>query len=71
MRAAAHHPLAERFEIAVGRDLPVALGAGARRRREAFDPQTEVADRRRERQRADGAGRAHARHGANALEQAL
>ena len=69
--ASPHEPLPERLEIAVGRDLPVPLGAGARRRHVSFDPQTEISDRRRERQRADGAGRAHARGCANALEQAL
>ena len=70
-RSSAHDALTHRLEVSVGRDLPVSLGAGARRRLVTLDLQTEIADRRPERQRSRGAGGAHAWQLTDSLVQLL
>ena len=63
------HPLSERFERAVGEDLPVSLGAAPGRLDVALDVQAPVADLGAERKGAHDAGLADSGKAAHAFEQ--
>ncbi len=67
----AHQPFAERLRRAIGHDLPIALGVLARWFGISLDVETEVADRVREWQGANGPRARHAGQRPHAREEAF